>query len=89
MSTTQVAVRMEPDLLARLDWLVARCSFDNRAEGIRAAIEAMATQEREREIDEQIIEAYTRMPQSEDEVVGAPNFSPWNGLDDEDWSGWE
>jgi metal-responsive CopG/Arc/MetJ family transcriptional regulator len=80
---------MEPELLARLDWLVARCSFDNRAEGIRAAIEALARQERDREIDEQIIEAYTRVPQTEEEIPGATNFASWNDLDDEDWSDWE
>ena len=91
MSTTQVAVRMEQGLLERLDWLVVRCSFENRAEAIRAAIERLAKQEREREIDEQIIEAYTRMPQTADELdwLNNPDLSAWDALDDEDWSDWE
>jgi Arc/MetJ-type ribon-helix-helix transcriptional regulator len=89
MSTTQVAVRMEQELLERLDWLVVRCSFENRAEAIRAAIERLAKQEREREIDEQIVDAYTRMPQTEGELPSARVFSSWNELDDEDWSDWE
>ena len=82
---------MEPALLERLDWLVARCSFENRAEAIRAAIERLAKQEREREIDEQIVEAYTRMPQTQDELegLGSPDFSAWDALDEEDWSDWE
>ena len=89
MSTTQVAVRMERDLLERLDWLVVHGSFENRAEAIRAAIESLAKQEREREIDEQIVDAYTRMPQTEEELPSARGFSSWNELDDEDWSDWE
>ena len=89
MSTTQVAVRMESELLERLDWLVARCSFENRAEAIRAAIEKLAKQEREHEIDEQIIEAYTRMPQTGDELPVTRSFAAWDALDDEDWSDWE
>jgi Arc/MetJ-type ribon-helix-helix transcriptional regulator len=91
MSTTQVAVRMESDLLERLDWLVVRCSFENRAEAIRAAIEKLARQEREREIDEQIVAAYTRIPPTGDELEWAsrPNLSSWDALDDEDWSDWE
>jgi metal-responsive CopG/Arc/MetJ family transcriptional regulator len=82
---------MEPELLQRLDWLVVRCSFDNRAEAIRDAIERVAAQEREREIDEQIIAAYTRMPQTPEELewLSAPDFSAWDALDEEDWSDWE
>jgi Arc/MetJ-type ribon-helix-helix transcriptional regulator len=87
MSTTQVAVRMEPELLERLDWLVARCSFENRAEAIRSAIEKLAKQEREREIDEQIVEAYTRMPQTEEELEWS-RHNDWSSLPDEDWSDW-
>jgi Arc/MetJ-type ribon-helix-helix transcriptional regulator len=87
MATTQVAVRMEAELLEQLDWLVIRCEFDNRADAMRAAIAALAKRERDREIDEQIIAAYTRRPQTDDEVI-RPDFSSWNELDDEDWSDW-
>ena len=87
MSTTQVAVRLEPDLLERLDWLIVRCSFENRAEAIRTAIDELARREREREIDEQIIAAYTKMPQTDDDFID-PDFSSWDALDDEDWSEW-
>ena len=87
MSTTQIAVRMEAHLLERLDWLVVRCSFENRAEAIRAAIEKLAKQEREREIDEQIIEAYTRMPQTDEELEWSRQ-NDWSNLPDDDWSDW-
>ncbi len=78
---------MEAELLERLDWLVSRCSFENRAEAIRAAIEKLAKQEREREIDEQIIDAYTRMPQTEEELAWS-RHNDWSNLPDEDWSDW-
>jgi Arc/MetJ-type ribon-helix-helix transcriptional regulator len=85
--STQVAVRVDAELLERLDWLVVRCSFENRAEAIRAAIDALARREREAAIDEQIVAAYTKMPQSDDEVdrAGSRGFA---GLPDEDWSEW-
>jgi metal-responsive CopG/Arc/MetJ family transcriptional regulator len=33
--TTQIAVRLDDELLAALDWLVTRCHYENRAEAIR------------------------------------------------------
>ena len=79
---------MTDELLEDLDWLVVRCDFENRAEVIRAALAEMAKRERSRQIDEQIIEAYTRMPQTDGEIidVGSRGFP---GLDDdEDWEQW-
>jgi len=87
-ATTQVAVRLTDELLEELDWLVVRCDFDNRADVIRAALAELAKRERGRQIDEQIIEAYTRMPQADDEIarVGSRGFP---GLDDDDdWEDW-
>jgi Arc/MetJ-type ribon-helix-helix transcriptional regulator len=76
---------MEPELLARLDWLVVRCSFENRAEAIRAAIERLADQERDKEIGERIAEGYRRLPQTEDEIAWSRD-NYWGDLDDDDWS---
>jgi Arc/MetJ-type ribon-helix-helix transcriptional regulator len=83
--TTQVAVRLDDQLLRDLDWLVIRCSFENRAEAIRSALTELAVRERQREIGEQIAEGYRRVPQTVDELSWAqPPFFP--GLPDEDWS---
>jgi Arc/MetJ-type ribon-helix-helix transcriptional regulator len=84
---TQVAVRMTDELLGDLDWLVVRCDFENRAEAIRAALTELVKRERDREIDERIVAAYTAMPQTDDEVIPA-DLSVWDDLDDEDWSDW-
>lgn len=85
--TTQVAVRLDDQLLRDLDWLVIRCSFENRAEAIRAALSELTERERQREIDERIIAAYTAMPQTADETI-TPDFTAWDHLDDDDWSEW-
>ena len=88
MSTTQVAVRLDDELLASLDWLVTRCSYENRAEAIRSALEELARRERSREIGEQIAEGYRRIPQTQEEIdwAGSRGFP---GLsDDDDWGDW-
>ncbi len=87
MGSTQVAVRLSDESLERLDWLVARCSYENRAEAIRAALDEHARREHSRQTGEQIVEGYRRLPQRSGEVA-APDFSSWRVLDDEDWSDW-
>ncbi len=83
----QLAIRLPQETLADLDWLVVRCNYSSRTEAMRSAIEAAIKAERRRQIDEQYIEAYTRMPQTEDELahLGHQSFAH---LDDEDWSEW-
>jgi metal-responsive CopG/Arc/MetJ family transcriptional regulator len=86
--TTQLAVRLEDRLLAELDWLIVRCSFENRADVVRAAIAALAKVERERDIDERMIAGYTAMPQTDDELSWCRG-NDWSALDDDDWSDWQ
>ena len=85
--STQLAIRLPDDLLAELDWLVVSCEYANRTEAMRTAIEAMIRAERSREIDEQYIAAYTKYPQTEEELAGL-NHQSFANLDDdyEDWS---
>lgn len=85
--STQLAIRLPDETLADLDWLVVRCQYGSRTEAMRSAIEAAIKAERRRQIDEQYVEAYTRMPQTEDELahLGHQSFAH---LDDEDWSEW-
>lgn len=85
--TLQVAVRLDDQTLRELDWLVDRCEFDTRAEAIRAALGVLVKRERDREIDERIVAAYTETPSTPDEAI-RPDLSVWDGLDDEDWSDW-
>ena len=85
--STQVAIRLDDELLERLDWLVVRCRFDTRADAIRAALADLTERERQRDIGEQIADGYRRIPQTADEIA-VPDFSTWDALDDEDWSDW-
>jgi len=83
--TTQVAVRLDDVALEQLDWLVARTSFETRADVIRSAIETLACRERDREIDACLTEAYTRLPQTADEQSWS-RANDWSSLGDDDWS---
>ena len=85
--STQLAIRLPDELLAELDWLVVRCEYSNRTEAMRTAIEVMIRREKSRAIDEQYIAAYTKWPQTEEELAGL-NHQSFANLDDdyEDWS---
>lgn len=84
---TQLAIRLPDETLVGLDWLVIRCHYSNRTEAMRSAIEAMIKIERSRQIDEQYIEAYSRTPQTDEELRHL-NHQSFAHLDDEDWSEW-
>lgn len=83
---TQLAIRLPDDLLRDLDWVVIRLKYDSRTEAMRDALIRLIDQERRREIDEQYVAAYTRMPQTEEEMADIP-FQAWDLDDDDDWSG--
>ncbi len=85
--STQLALRLPDDLLADLDWLVVRCQYSTRTEAMRTAIEAAIKAERSRAIDEQYLAAYTKYPQTEEELADL-SWQSSPDLDDEDWSGW-
>jgi metal-responsive CopG/Arc/MetJ family transcriptional regulator len=86
--STQLAIRLPDDLLRDLDWVVLRLNYDSRTEAIRDALLKLIDQERRREIDEQYVEAYTRMPQTEEEMADIP-FQAFDLEGDDDWSEWK
>lgn len=91
MSSTQIAVRLDDEALERLDWLVVRCDFENRAEAVRAALSDLAERERQREIGEQIAEGYLRVPATSEQtgrVDGRIARGLFPGLPDDDWDDW-
>jgi metal-responsive CopG/Arc/MetJ family transcriptional regulator len=83
--STQLAIRLPDDLLRDLDWVILRLNYDSRAEAMRDALVKLIDQERRRQIDEQYIEAYTRMPQTEEEMADIP-WQSWDLDGDDDWS---
>lgn len=64
----QTLVQLTDELVARLDAVAARDSR-TRSDLIREAVEALLVRDREAEIDRQIVEAYTRMPETEEELA--------------------
>jgi len=85
--STQLAIRLPDETLEGLDWVVARCEYSSRTEAMRAAIEALINSERRKQIDEQYAAAYTRLPQTDDELAHLDHQS-FAHLDDEDWTEW-
>lgn len=71
MATEQIAVRLPTQLLAELDALVARGEYDTRAAAVRAGIEQLASRERGRRLDREIVDGYHRLPPTEVESEAA------------------
>ncbi len=84
---TQLAIRLQDDLVKDLDWVVHRLHYDSRTEAMRDALIRLIDQERRREIGEQIADGYRRMPQTEEEI-GASDQAFFDSVDDEPWDKW-
>lgn len=67
---TQTLVQLSDALVARIDERAARLGR-SRSSLIREALEHYLVDESEAEIDRQIIEGYTRIPQTEEEDAWA------------------
>ena len=63
-----ISVRMPDDRLNAIDELVASGSHASRAGVIIAAIDRLIAQLESERIDREIVEGYTRIPQTEDEI---------------------
>ena len=85
MGRTQTLVQLSDELLAQLDERVAR-EGRSRSELIRQAIADYLAGDREAEIDRQIVEGYSRQPQTAEELAYAElgtrtmlaNAGPWD-----------
>jgi Arc/MetJ-type ribon-helix-helix transcriptional regulator len=63
IARTQTLVQLTPELLKALDEYRARTGASSRSEVIREAIARLLSDDREAQIDRQIVEAYRRRPQ--------------------------
>jgi len=68
--TVQIPIRIPEDDLAELDAAIARGSFANRSAALRAGLDQLLREERERAIDDAYRRGYGEHPQ-EDAVGGA------------------
>lgn len=68
MARKQVLIQLSDDLLVALDRQAEQRSV-SRSQVVREAIELYTHDEREAEIDRQIVEGYTRIPQEPDPLT--------------------
>jgi metal-responsive CopG/Arc/MetJ family transcriptional regulator len=67
----QVVTRLNDRLAEELDGLVAAGVVSNRSEGVRLGLERLVEEHRRRQIGAEIVEGYTRQPQTDEEIAHA------------------
>jgi Arc/MetJ-type ribon-helix-helix transcriptional regulator len=81
---TQVVTRLDDQLVADLDSLVAAGDFASRSEGVRIGLEKLVDEHRRRRIGAEIVEGYKRQPQSDEEIARAERAIRAS-IDEEPW----
>jgi Arc/MetJ-type ribon-helix-helix transcriptional regulator len=66
----QLVTRVGETLVDRVDSLVAAGLLASRSEAVRLALEDLVERLEREEIGRQIVDAYTRMPQTDEEIRG-------------------
>ena len=64
----QIIARMDDQLMAQLDEIVASGEAESRSDAVRQALETMIDQRRRRLVGEAIAEGYRRVPETEEEL---------------------
>jgi Arc/MetJ-type ribon-helix-helix transcriptional regulator len=67
----QVVTRLDDKLVSDLDGLVADGRVASRSEGVRIGLEKLVEEHRRRRIGAEIVEGYTRQPQTDEEIANA------------------
>jgi Arc/MetJ-type ribon-helix-helix transcriptional regulator len=80
----QVVTRLEDELVADLDGLVADGVVASRSEGVRMGLERLVEEHRRRRIGAEIVAGYVRQPQTDEEIAGAKRALR-AAIDEEPW----
>ena len=64
----QLITRVDDEMVAQLDAIVASGEAESRSHAVRRALEAMIDQRRRRLIGEAIAEGYRRVPETDEEL---------------------
>ena len=67
---TQLVARVDDALVAQVDRLVADGIVASRSEAMRMGLEGLVEAHRRKLVGTQIVAAYRRLPQTEDELAG-------------------
>lgn len=79
-----ITVRMSHDRVEKVDALVASGAYATRAEVVRDAVDRLLKAEEDAAIDRAIIEGYTRIPQTAEELASA-DLDLMDSLREESW----
>jgi Arc/MetJ-type ribon-helix-helix transcriptional regulator len=66
----QLVARVDDELVDRVDDLVRDGVAANRSDAVRIGLERIVEEHRRRRIGGQIVEAYRRLPQTDEELAG-------------------
>ena len=64
----QLITRVDDELVAQLDAIVASGEAESRSDAVRRALETMIDQRRRRLVGEAIAEGYRRVPETDEEL---------------------
>jgi Arc/MetJ-type ribon-helix-helix transcriptional regulator len=67
---TQLVARVDDQLVAQVDNLVAEGVVASRSEAMRLGLETLVDRRRRQQIGTQIVEAYRLRPQTDEELAG-------------------
>lgn len=67
---TQLVARVDDSLVAAIDDLVAAGVVASRSEAMRIGLQSLVEDHRKRQVGQRIVDAYRRLPQTEEELSG-------------------
>jgi Arc/MetJ-type ribon-helix-helix transcriptional regulator len=79
-----ITLRISDERRERLDALIAEGTYATRAAALTVALDRLLAEEEERAIDRAIVEGYTRIPQTPEELAMA-EASARRSIADEPW----
>lgn len=81
---TQLVARVDDSLVAAIDDLVAAGVVASRSDAMRVGLQALVEDHRKRLVGERIVDAYRRLPQTDEELAGI-DVSTRTLIEEEPW----
>jgi Arc/MetJ-type ribon-helix-helix transcriptional regulator len=85
--TSQIALKLPDEILARIDELVGAGRFESRSHVVRAGIDVIIVHEQRRSIDEAYRNGYLANPDTPEEIAEAMRLSIAS-IEEEPWERW-
>ncbi len=85
--STQIAVKIPEEILARLDEMVALGLFQNRSAAVRQALETLLVAHKRRAVDRAFRDAFQYNPETDDEMKETRRLAI-EAIHDEVWEKW-